>query len=100
MADPGIPPRSPVSGLNILATPPREKDPVCGMMVDPQKAAKTVEHAGKKYYFCSVRCAERFSEEPEKFLAAPGTAGMLGHSGGSAPIQDSLSAKSSPAAAS
>src|SRR5205807_5484679 len=26
--------------------------------------------------FCSTRCAERFSHEPEKFLAAPGTTGM------------------------
>jgi P-type Cu+ transporter len=63
-------------GLPILPAVPREKDPVCGMMVDPQKAAGKVEHAGKTYYFCSERCAERFRNEPEKFLAAPGTAGM------------------------
>ena len=63
-------------GLPILPAAPREKDPVCGMMVDPQKAAGKVEHAGKTYYFCSERCAERFRNEPEKFLAAPGTAGM------------------------
>jgi Cu+-exporting ATPase len=46
------------------------------MMVDPQKAAGKAEHNGKTYYFCSARCAERFRNEPEKFLAAPGTAGM------------------------
>jgi len=63
-------------GLPILPAAPREKDPVCGMMVDPQKAAGKVEHDGKTYYFCSARCAERFRNEPEKFLAAPGTAGM------------------------
>jgi P-type Cu+ transporter len=63
-------------GLPILPAAPREKDPVCGMMVDPQKAAGKVEHGGKTYYFCSARCAERFQSEPEKFLAAPGTAGM------------------------
>ena len=28
------------------------------------------------YYFCSKGCAERFSREPEKFLAAPAVAGM------------------------
>ncbi len=49
---------------------------MCGMMVDPQKAAGKVEHNGKNYYFCSARCAERFRNEPEKFLAAPGAAGM------------------------
>jgi P-type Cu+ transporter len=65
-----------VPGLPILLAAPQEKDPVCGMMVDPEKAAGKVEHDGKTYYFCSVRCVERFRNEPEKFLAAPGTAGM------------------------
>ncbi len=67
---------TPMQGLPILPAAPREKDPVCGMMVDPQKAAGKVEYNGKNYYFCSARCAERFRNEPEKFLAAPGTAGM------------------------
>ena len=65
-----------VPGLPILLAAQREKDPVCGMMVDPEKAAGKVEHDGKTYYFCSARCVERFRNEPEKFLAAPGTAGM------------------------
>jgi Cu+-exporting ATPase len=57
------------------------RDPVCGMNVDPLKAAAESKHAGKTYYFCSVGCAKRFSKEPEKFLATPGTAGMIhGHS--------------------
>src|SRR5580700_1107355 len=51
----------------------KHKDPVCGMMVVPEKAAAKVEHAGKNYYFCSEGCAERFSRETEKFLAVPGT---------------------------
>jgi Cu+-exporting ATPase len=46
------------------------------MTVVPEKAAGKVEHAGKTYYFCSKGCAERFSHEPEKFLAAPGAAEM------------------------
>jgi Cu+-exporting ATPase len=56
----------------------RHKDPVCGMMVVPEKAPAKVEHAGKNYYFCSKGCSERFSREPEKFLAVPGTAGKQG----------------------
>jgi Cu+-exporting ATPase len=62
--------------LPILHGPAKHKDPVCGMMVVPEKAAGKVEHAGKTYYFCSKSCAERFSREPEKFLAAPGAGGM------------------------
>jgi len=46
------------------------------MMVAPGKAAARLEHAGKTYYFCSKNCAERFSHDPETFLAAPGTAEM------------------------
>jgi Cu+-exporting ATPase len=52
----------------------KHKDPACGMLVVAEKAAAKVEHAGKNYYFCSEGCAERFSREPEKFLAVPGTA--------------------------
>ncbi len=63
-------------GLPVVGGGVREKDPVCGMSVDPGKSAGKQEHGGKTYYFCSKRCAERFAAEPEKFLAAPGTAGM------------------------
>src|SRR5437016_3242376 len=56
--------------LPILQGPARREDPVCGMTVFLEKAAGKAEHAGKTYYFCSKRCAERFSREPEKYLAA------------------------------
>jgi P-type Cu+ transporter len=63
------------TSLPILPASIQHKDPVCGMMVVPDKAAGKVEHAGKNYYFCSKGCAERFSREPEEFLAVPGTGG-------------------------
>ncbi|HKD50970.1 MAG TPA: heavy metal translocating P-type ATPase [Candidatus Acidoferrum sp.] len=78
------------TSLPILSGPPKAKDPVCGMAVDPAKAAAKVEHGGKTYYFCSKRCAERFAQDPQKFLAAPGTSGMehaQGHTHGHAPAQ-------------
>jgi Cu+-exporting ATPase len=62
--------------LPVLKEEAREKDPVCGMTVDPKNAATSVEHDGKTYYFCSARCGERFRSAPEKYLASPGTAGM------------------------
>jgi Cu+-exporting ATPase len=55
-----------------------ERDPVCGMNVDPGKAAAKVEYAGKTYYFCAPGCAKRFQQAPGKYLgnseksAAPG----------------------------
>jgi len=45
-----------------------EKDPVCGMAVDPSRAKATHEHAGKAYYFCSAGCKEKFSANPAKYL--------------------------------
>src|SRR5690349_19418130 len=45
-----------------------ERDPVCGMNVDPNKAAAKVEHAGKTFYFCAPGCAKRFQQSPESYL--------------------------------
>jgi Cu+-exporting ATPase len=59
-----------------------EKDPVCGMMVDPSRAKATHEHAGKKYYFCCAGCKEKFSADPAKYLTPRtlvGIASMSAH---------------------
>jgi Cu+-exporting ATPase len=44
------------------------RDPVCGMSVSAENAAAVVEHEGRKYYFCSKHCADRFRRDPEQFL--------------------------------
>ena len=46
------------------------RDPVCGMTVDPGKAAGSLEYNGQTYYFCSTSCREKFRAEPERFLSA------------------------------
>jgi Cu+-exporting ATPase len=52
-----------------------EHDPVCGMKVDPSKAAASIEHHGATVYFCSESCAAKFRAAPEKYVQAkPGTA--------------------------
>jgi Cu+-exporting ATPase len=43
-------------------------DPVCGMKVDPAKARATLEHGGRKFYFCCPHCAARFKADPGKYL--------------------------------
>ncbi len=45
------------------------KDPVCGMMVLPSKAAGTAEAAGERYYFCGKGCLAKFEADPQKYLA-------------------------------
>src|SRR3989338_1379851 len=51
-------------------------DPVCGMKVDSE-SGRSLEHAGKRYYFCSQHCVEKFSADPDKYLkpvaSAPAT---------------------------
>ena len=42
----------------------QSRDPVCGMMVDPAHAAETREYAGKRFHFCSHRCAGTFDRDP------------------------------------
>ncbi|MGH9845401.1 MAG: heavy metal translocating P-type ATPase [Blastocatellia bacterium] len=44
-------------------------DPVCGMTVNPAKAAGRFEHNGKTYYFCSEHCLHKFQANPEAFLS-------------------------------
>jgi Cu+-exporting ATPase len=39
------------------------------MTVNPSAAAAEYEYRGTKYYFCAVRCKERFAADPETFLA-------------------------------
>jgi Cu+-exporting ATPase len=50
------------------AEPVKLLDPVCGMTVDPARAAGHVEHRGQVYYFCSRGCIEKFRADPERFL--------------------------------
>ena len=48
-----------------------ETDPVCKMKVLPETAAANHEHEGRMYYFCAVRCMERFQANPQQFLTPP-----------------------------
>ena len=41
-----------------------EIDPVCGMKVLPEKAAASVHHAGRTWYFCAQGCRTKFEAEP------------------------------------
>jgi YHS domain-containing protein len=47
-----------------------EKDPVCGMDVDPKSAAGKSTYQGKTYYFCSPGCKRDFDKEPEKYVGS------------------------------
>ncbi len=44
------------------------RDPVCGMRVDEWTAGIFSEHHSTRYAFCTIRCKERFDENPESYL--------------------------------
>jgi Cu+-exporting ATPase len=44
------------------------------MDVDPERAAGTHDYQGRKYFFCSPHCVEKFKADPEKYLARPAPA--------------------------
>lgn len=48
--------------------PKPEKDPVCGMDVDPEKPAAESDHNGKQYFFCNPHCKTKFDADPEAYL--------------------------------
>src|SRR5215472_4685314 len=61
-------------------TPPNttlERDPVCGMNVDPAKAKYTAEHSGKKYFFCCCSCADKFVLHPQAYAHKPSSGCLL-----------------------
>jgi len=53
----------------------QEKDPVCGMDVNPATARYKALHKGtlhnqKEYFFCSAGCLAKFQANPEKILSS------------------------------
>lgn len=46
-----------------------EKDPVCGMTVNPATARHKFDHGGKAYYFCCAPCVEKFRADPAQYLS-------------------------------
>ena len=46
-------------------------DPVCGMHVDPATSPHQFELGATTYFFCSVRCLEKFKANPDQYLNPP-----------------------------
>ncbi|HKX27600.1 MAG TPA: heavy metal translocating P-type ATPase [Blastocatellia bacterium] len=50
---------------------PKHVDPVCGMNVEPERAAGQADYQGRTYYFCAVGCQQRFVADPPRYLNRP-----------------------------
>lgn len=44
------------------------KDPVCGMMVDPEQTTYKFDYRNQQYLFCSQHCLDSFQQKPDKYL--------------------------------
>ena len=73
-------------------------DPVCGMTVDPAKAAGHVDYKGITYHFCSQRCLHAFKADAQKYLQQD--APKHAHGDARVSLHQIGSAKPKPAAAS
>lgn len=60
------------------------RDPVCGMVVDPRRAAHRVDHQGSAYWFCSSGCQAKFEADPLRY-ASSGAASSPADAAGHAP---------------
>ena len=49
--------------MNMKETKSVTKDPICGMTVD-EATALIAERDGKKFYFCSEHCRQKFKSAP------------------------------------
>jgi YHS domain-containing protein len=56
-----------------------ERDPVCGMSVDPRRSQLAFEHGGRRYLFCSAGCLDRFRTSPGSFLSTPSVPARESH---------------------
>lgn len=55
--------------LGIEAAAVRSVDPVCRMLIDTDNAVGRLRHRDVEYVFCSLTCARRFTEHPERYSA-------------------------------
>ncbi|MBI4002964.1 MAG: HAD-IC family P-type ATPase, partial [Nitrospira defluvii] len=67
-------------------------DPICGMTVEPAKAAGRFDYEGAPYYFCSTHCLDRFRAVPNQYVKQVSAAGAALPASGhrSLPMMQSL----------
>ena len=44
-------------------------DPVCGMRIESEEAAGSIDYEGKTYFFCSQTCHDAFRADPSTYAS-------------------------------
>ena len=47
-----------------------DRDPICGMLVDPKRDKRFADHGGRLFHFCSDGCRAKFVADPDAYLIA------------------------------
>jgi len=47
-----------------------ERDPVCGMTLQPGQEAADCRYQDRSYHFCSVECRQLFERTPKEYIRA------------------------------
>ena len=58
----------PVGLATLHSTSTLATDPVCGMKVNPATAKYQFDYQGRRYFFCSAGCLEKFKTQPARYL--------------------------------
>jgi P-type Cu+ transporter len=45
-----------------------ERDPVCGMTLQPGQEAADCRYRDRAYHFCSVECRQMFERDPKEYI--------------------------------
>src|SRR4030067_489708 len=53
-----------------------QRDPVCGMEIEPQSAFAKREHMGQTFFFCSQSCVDQFDKNPHHYMMTSATTGF------------------------
>lgn len=53
-----------------------QRDPVCGMDIEPQNAFAKRDHMGQIFYFCSQSCVDQFDKKPHHYVMTSATTGF------------------------
>jgi Cu+-exporting ATPase len=53
-----------------------QRDPVCGMEIEPQSAFAKREHMGQTFFFCSQSCVDQFDKDPHHYVTTSATTGF------------------------
>jgi xanthine dehydrogenase accessory factor len=62
---------APPASIAAIEDSPVERDPVCGMAVDPAQAKYRATHDGIDYVFCAAGCKATFESHPTSYASTP-----------------------------